>query len=108
MAANRHARLLKDIPSLDDPVLRWQTLNKGRPKPPRVPSLHQGLKKANTAPEKAEMLGEALAARFQEHPTAQDPRVTAEVRDFMSSLPLEVTEARTTITEEALEAALKT
>lgn len=108
MAANRHARLLKDIQSLDDPVLRWQTLNKGRPKPPRVPSLHQGLKKANTAPEKAEMLGEALAARFQEHPTAQDPRVTAEVRDFMSSLPLEVTEAPPTITEEALEAALKT
>lgn len=69
----------KLIAQLEDPVLRWQVLRRGRPVPPPLPQLaHQGCV-ANTKQEKVDMLAAALEVKFRENPGVQCPALRAAV-----------------------------
>ena len=73
-------KIIKELESLNDPVLRWQVIRKGRPQPPPVPLLVRNGKKARTNQEKAEMLAEALSDKFVPFDTPQDTAIKEDIQ----------------------------
>ncbi|KAK3918307.1 putative RNA-directed DNA polymerase from transposon X-element [Frankliniella fusca] len=67
---------LKNIFNLNDPLLRWQTLKKGKPTPPPIPTLKKNNDIAKTLQQKAELLAHTLEEKFQEYPSPQDATIT--------------------------------
>ncbi|KAK3925326.1 RNA-directed DNA polymerase from mobile element jockey, partial [Frankliniella fusca] len=56
---------LKNIYNLNDPLLRWQTLKKGKPTPPPIPTLKKNNDIAKTMQQKAELL--AITQKIKNH-----------------------------------------
>ncbi|KAK3910255.1 RNA-directed DNA polymerase from mobile element jockey [Frankliniella fusca] len=78
--------MIKRINSLNDPLQRWQTLKKGKPTPPPIPTLTKNNKQAKTTKEKVEMLAEGLSERFTELPTNQEKAITQEIENYIQEL----------------------
>ena len=73
-------KVIKELESLNDPILRWQILKKGRPQPPPIPTLIHNGRKARTTQEKADMLAEALSHKFKPFDFPQDPEIKEKVK----------------------------
>ncbi|KAK3927620.1 RNA-directed DNA polymerase from mobile element jockey [Frankliniella fusca] len=77
---------LKNIFNLNDPLLRWQTLKKGKPTPPPIPTLKKNNDIAKTMQQKAELLAHTLEEKFQEYPSPQDATITQKVKNHIDEL----------------------
>ncbi|KAK3933215.1 RNA-directed DNA polymerase from mobile element jockey [Frankliniella fusca] len=77
---------LKNIFNLNDPLLRWQTLKKGKPTPPPIPTLKKNNDIVKTIQQKAELLAHTLEEKFQEYPSPQDATITQKVKNHIDEL----------------------
>ncbi|KAE8738107.1 hypothetical protein FOCC_FOCC016423 [Frankliniella occidentalis] len=77
---------LKKIFSLNDPLLRWQTLKKGKPTPPPIPTLEVNGVLGNTTRKKCEMLADSLEEKFKEHPTNQNQQLKENIEKYFEEL----------------------
>ena len=79
-------KVREEFDNIEDPALRWETLKKGKPRPPPIPTLTSPRGPAVDSASKAEVLADALQAKFVNTMNTQSKERKRTVRTAVEGL----------------------
>lgn len=101
-------KITEELQEIDDPKTRWQRINKGKPRPPAIPTLVcDNGEKAVSEVEKAEVLAAALEVKFRDADTRQKKSERRGFRNLVKAIKEAPVESTPQITLEQLNKALQ-